>query len=71
MTASFAIKNGVAHNEDLDVKAPLFRIGGGGDIDIGNSRLELRDQSDGRRHQQGAGRRGASRSSPASPCRCG
>jgi len=39
MTASFAIKNGVAHNEDLDVKAPLLRIGGAGDIDIGNSRL--------------------------------
>jgi AsmA protein len=39
MSASFVIKNGVAHNEDLDVKAPLFRIGGGGDIDIGNSQL--------------------------------
>jgi AsmA protein len=39
MTASFAIKNGVAHNDDLDVKAPLLRIGGAGDIDIGNSRL--------------------------------
>jgi len=40
MSASFAIKNGVAHNEDLDVKAPLFRIGGRGDIDVGNSRLD-------------------------------
>ena len=40
MSASFAIKNGVAHNEDLDVKAPLFRIGGRGDVDIGNSRLD-------------------------------
>jgi len=40
MTASFNIKNGVAHNEDLDVKAPLFRIGGRGDIDIGNSSLD-------------------------------
>jgi len=39
MTASFVIKNGVAHNEDLDVKAPLFRIGGKGDIDIGNSTI--------------------------------
>ena len=39
MTASFVIKNGVAHNDDLDVKAPLLRIGGAGDIDIGNSRL--------------------------------
>lgn len=40
MTASFAIKNGVAHNEDLDVKAPLFRISGKGDIDIGNSSMD-------------------------------
>lgn len=39
LSASFAIKNGVAHNEDLDVKAPLFRITGSGDIDIGASTL--------------------------------
>src|SRR5574341_2397853 len=40
LSASFAIKGGVAHNEDLDVKSPLFRIGGAGNIDIGNSRLD-------------------------------
>jgi AsmA protein len=40
MSASFVIKNGVAHNEDLDVKAPLFRIAGKGDVDIGSSRLD-------------------------------
>jgi AsmA protein len=40
LSASFAIKGGVAHNEDLDMKSPLFRIGGAGDIDIGNSRLD-------------------------------
>jgi AsmA protein len=40
MTASFNIKNGVAHNDDLDVKAPLFRISGKGDIDIGNSTID-------------------------------
>jgi AsmA protein len=40
LTASFNIKNGVAHNEDLDVKAPIFRISGRGDIDIGNSSLD-------------------------------
>jgi AsmA protein len=40
LSASFAIKNGVAHNEDLDVKAPLFRISGKGDIDIGNSKID-------------------------------
>jgi len=40
MSASFAIRNGVAHNEDLDVKAPLFRISGKGDVDIGNSKID-------------------------------
>jgi AsmA protein len=39
MTASFVIKDGVARNDDLDVKAPVLRIGGAGDIDIGNARL--------------------------------
>jgi AsmA protein len=39
LNASFTIKSGVAHNQDLDAKAPLFRIGGAGDIDIGNSTL--------------------------------
>ncbi|TAK48264.1 MAG: AsmA family protein [Betaproteobacteria bacterium] len=37
ITASFVIKNGVAHNEDLQGKAPLLRLTGGGDVDIGNS----------------------------------
>jgi AsmA protein len=40
MTASFNIKNGVAHNDDLDMKAPLFRVTGKGDIDIGNSKID-------------------------------
>jgi AsmA protein len=39
-SASFAIKNGVAHNEDLEVKSPLVRITGRGDIDIGNSKID-------------------------------
>ena len=39
LSASFVIKNGVAHNEDLDAKAPLFRLGGAGDINIGASSL--------------------------------
>jgi AsmA protein len=39
LSASFAIKNGVAHNEDLDAKAPLFRVGGAGDINIAASSL--------------------------------
>lgn len=40
LVATFTIKDGVAHNEDLDVKAPLFRITGKGDIDLGNSRID-------------------------------
>ena len=37
--ASFKVKNGVAHNDDLSVKAPMLRIAGNGDIDIGNDSL--------------------------------
>ena len=40
LTASFAIHNGVAHNDDLSAMAPLLRVGGAGDIDIGGSRLD-------------------------------
>lgn len=40
MTASFNIKNGVAQNDDLDVKAPVFRMTGAGKIDVGNSTLD-------------------------------
>ena len=40
LNASFNIKNGVAHNEDLDVKSPLVRVAGRGDIDIGNGTLD-------------------------------
>lgn len=39
MTATFKINNGVAHNDDLSIKAPLFRISGSGDIDIGNETI--------------------------------
>ena len=39
MSASFIIKNGVAHNEDLNIKAPLFRIAGEGDVDIANQTI--------------------------------
>lgn len=40
MKATFRITNGVARNDDLDIKSPLFRISGSGDIDIGNERLD-------------------------------
>jgi len=42
LRASFAVKNGVAHNEDLAIKSPFFRIGGRGDVDIGNSTMDYR-----------------------------
>jgi len=34
LSASFAIRNGVAHNEDLNLKSPFLRVSGSGDIDI-------------------------------------
>jgi AsmA protein len=39
LAATFNIKNGVAHNSDLAGKSPLLRLGGEGDIDIGNESL--------------------------------
>jgi len=40
LSASFSIKNGVAHDSDLSGKSPLLRLGGEGDIDIGNENLD-------------------------------
>ncbi|MCB5188847.1 AsmA family protein [Methylobacillus caricis] len=40
MVASFNIQNGVAHNQDLSMKAPLFRITGSGNIDIAHEKLD-------------------------------
>ncbi|MCB5185918.1 AsmA family protein [Methylobacillus gramineus] len=40
MVASFNIKNGVAHNNDMSMKAPLFRITGSGNVDIANEKLD-------------------------------
>ncbi|HEV7394741.1 MAG TPA: AsmA-like C-terminal region-containing protein, partial [Burkholderiales bacterium] len=39
MKATFNIKNGVAHNDDLTMKSPLLRVGGAGDLDIGHDRM--------------------------------
>lgn len=42
LTATFTIKNGVAHNEDLAMKAPVLRLAKGdsrGDIDIANETI--------------------------------
>jgi AsmA protein len=40
MSASFAIKNGVAHNDDLKAASPFLRLSGAGNVDIGNSTLD-------------------------------
>lgn len=42
LTASFTIKDGVAHNEDLAMKAPILRLAKGdsrGDINIGSETI--------------------------------
>jgi AsmA protein len=39
MHASFVIRDGVAHNEDLSMKSPLIRLTGAGDINIGADSL--------------------------------
>ena len=39
LSASFDIKNGVAHNEDFSAKSPFFRVTGAGDINIGADSL--------------------------------
>ena len=40
LSASFSIKNGVAHNEDLKAQSPFLRLGGAGNIDVGNSTID-------------------------------
>jgi AsmA protein len=37
--ASFKIRNGVAHNEDLAVKSTVLRLTGSGDIDVGHDNM--------------------------------
>lgn len=40
LKASFKIRNGVAHNDDLSMKSPLLRLSGAGDIDIGHDSID-------------------------------
>lgn len=40
LNASFTLRNGIAHNQDLDMKSPLIRVTGAGDINIGASSLD-------------------------------
>lgn len=39
LTGTFQIKHGVAHNEDLSAKSPFLRVGGKGDINLVERRL--------------------------------
>lgn len=40
LKASFNIRDGVAHNDDLSAKSPLLRLGGNGDINIGAGSMD-------------------------------
>jgi AsmA protein len=40
LSASFAVSNGVAHNDDLSLKSPFLRLSGNGDINIGNDSMD-------------------------------
>lgn len=40
LSATFKIAAGVAHNDDLQMMSPFLRLGGTGDIDIGNERID-------------------------------
>jgi AsmA protein len=40
LAASFTIRDGIAHNDDLQARSPLLHLTGSGDIDIGASRID-------------------------------
>ena len=40
LTASFAIRDGIAHNEDLTLKSPFLRVTGAGDVNIPQGSLD-------------------------------
>jgi AsmA protein len=40
LSATFAIHQGVARNNDLDMKSPFLRLGGDGALDIGKGRID-------------------------------
>jgi len=40
MSASFKIAKGVAHNDDLKAQSPFLRLGGAGNMDIGNNGID-------------------------------
>jgi len=40
LSASFTIRNGVAHNEDLSLKSPFLRVNGSGDVNIPQNAMD-------------------------------
>jgi AsmA protein len=40
LSASFKIAGGVAHNDDLKAASPFLRLGGAGNLDIGNNSID-------------------------------
>lgn len=40
MSASFDLLDGVARNSDLDAKSPFLRLGGQGNVDVGQGRID-------------------------------
>lgn len=40
LDASFVVRDGIAHNDDLDLRSPLLRIGGAGQVDLPRKRLD-------------------------------
>ena len=40
MSANFKIANGVARNDDLKAQSPFLRLGGAGNLDIGNNTID-------------------------------
>jgi len=42
VAGSFRVKNGIVSNNDLAMKAPLFRVSGKGNVDVPNYRIDYR-----------------------------
>jgi AsmA protein len=40
LSATFVVRDGIAVNDDLDVRSPLLRIGGAGRVDLGASQID-------------------------------
>ena len=51
--ASFKVRNGVAHNDDLAVKSTVLRLSGSGDIDIGHDNMNYNAKATVAKTEQG------------------